>query len=82
MKVPIRALRRLPFGLEKVTQGTYPKRAIILISDGQDNKSRTKFKELHEMLRSSGVLVYALGIFDTKNSGPLPEAARRSRRVF
>jgi Ca-activated chloride channel family protein len=49
-------------GIEKVSQGTYPKRAIILISDGEDNHSRRSFDELRRKLQESDVAIYPIGI--------------------
>lgn len=49
-------------GVEKVSRGTHPKRAILLISDGQDNNSRYTFNELRRLLKESDVLIYAVGI--------------------
>ncbi|MEJ7712340.1 MAG: VWA domain-containing protein [Pyrinomonadaceae bacterium] len=49
-------------GVEKVTRGTHRKRAIILISDGQDNNSRYTFNELKRQLKESDVLIYGIGI--------------------
>ena len=48
--------------LERVTRGVYPKRAILIISDGQDNNSRYKFSNLRRALIESDVIVYAIGI--------------------
>ncbi|MDQ3253749.1 MAG: VWA domain-containing protein, partial [Acidobacteriota bacterium] len=49
-------------GVEKVTRGTHPKRAVLLISDGQDNSSRYTFGELRRLLKESDVIIYAVGI--------------------
>jgi Ca-activated chloride channel family protein len=51
-------------GVERVTRGTHPKRAILVISDGQDNSSRYTFSELRKMLKETDVLIYAIGILD------------------
>ncbi len=48
--------------IEKLTRGAYPKRAILLITDGQDNNSRYTFKDLRRQLRESDAIVYAIGI--------------------
>ena len=48
--------------LERVMRGAYPKRAILIISDGLDNDSRYKFSDLRRALRESDVIVYAIGI--------------------
>jgi hypothetical protein len=42
-------------GVEKVTRGTHAKRAILLISDGQDNDSRYTFSEVRRLLKESDV---------------------------
>jgi Ca-activated chloride channel family protein len=49
-------------GVEKVLRGAHPKRALLLISDGQDNNSRYTFKELTRLLKESDVTIYAIGI--------------------
>ncbi len=51
-------------GVEKVRQGRHPKRAILLISDGQDNSSRYTYGELRKRLREAGVQIYSLGIVE------------------
>jgi Ca-activated chloride channel family protein len=51
-------------GVEKVTRGAHPKRALLVISDGQDNSSRYTFSELRRVLKESDVLIYAIGITD------------------
>jgi Ca-activated chloride channel homolog len=49
-------------GIEKVMRGAYQKRAILLISDGEDNESRYSFNELRRSLRESDVTIYAIGV--------------------
>ena len=49
-------------GVEKVTRGVHQKRAVLLISDGQDNSSRYTFSELRRLLKESDVIIYAVGI--------------------
>lgn len=56
-------------GIEKVTRGTHAKRAIILISDGQDNNSRYTFSELRRLLRETDVTLYAIGILGGSDAG-------------
>ncbi len=51
-------------GVEKVTRGTHQKKAIIIISDGQDNASRYNFNEVRRLLKESDVVVYGVGIID------------------
>lgn len=49
-------------GVERVQRGTHPKRALLLISDGQDNNSRYSFNELRRVLKESDVVLYGIGI--------------------
>jgi len=43
-------------------QGQNRKRALVVISDGNDTSSRTDIRDLKETIRQSEVLVYAVGI--------------------
>ena len=55
---------------ERVTRGAYPKRAVIVISDGQDNSSRYTFSNLRDALKESDVMIYSIGI-EESGFGPL-----------
>ena len=48
--------------LDRVMQGIYPKRAVLIISDGQDNNSRYTFSNLQRALKECGAILYAIGI--------------------
>src|SRR5437868_3853634 len=56
-------------GVERVQRGTHPKRALLLISDGQDNNSRYTFAELKKVLKESDVVLYAVGILGGSDVG-------------
>jgi Ca-activated chloride channel homolog len=56
-------------GIEKVQRGTHRKRALLLISDGQDNDSRYTFNELRKLLKESDVTLYAVGILSGSDAG-------------
>ncbi|MBK8810852.1 MAG: VWA domain-containing protein [Acidobacteria bacterium] len=56
-------------GIEKVTRGTHQKKAMLIISDGQDNSSRYNFGEVRRLMKESDVVVYAVGIMDGRDSG-------------
>jgi Ca-activated chloride channel family protein len=49
-------------GVQKVMRGTHRKRAVLVISDGQDNDSRYTYSELRRMLKESDVIIYSIGI--------------------
>jgi Ca-activated chloride channel family protein len=50
--------------VEKVQQGRHTKKALLIISDGQDNNSRYTYKELRNRIKEADVIVYAIGITD------------------
>ncbi len=56
-------------GVERVTRGTRQKKAMLIISDGQDNASRYNFGEVRRLLKESDVTVYAVGIMDRGDAG-------------
>ncbi|MBI3652701.1 MAG: VWA domain-containing protein [Acidobacteria bacterium] len=49
-------------GLQKVAQGKHKKKAILLITDGNDTASDVSFREVVEMAKKAEVLIYGLGI--------------------
>jgi VWFA-related protein len=78
-----RALRRVSVGggtalydalelsLRKVKHGIQDKKAILLITDGEDTSSETTFDEVLSAVRESELLVYSLGI--SPSGSPLTE---------
>ncbi|HEU4390658.1 MAG TPA: VWA domain-containing protein [Blastocatellia bacterium] len=57
--------------IEKLKHGRYPKKALLIISDGEDNTSRTTYNQLRERVRESDVVIYAIGLAGAK-SGIFP----------
>jgi VWFA-related protein len=53
--------------VENVQQGRQSKKALLIISDGQDNNSRYTYKELRNRVKEADVQVYAIGITDPAN---------------
>lgn len=49
-------------GLEKARQGRHAKKALLIISDGEENNSRYNGRDLREMLKESDVAVYSIAI--------------------
>jgi Ca-activated chloride channel family protein len=52
-------------GTSKLRSAKYSRHALIVISDGADNSSRYKLKEIKSLVAESDVLLYAIGIFDS-----------------
>ena len=56
-------------GVDRVTHGAHQKRALLIISDGQDNSSRYNFNEVRRAMKESDVVTYAVGIMDGHDVG-------------
>ncbi len=56
-------------GIERVTRGSHQKKALLIISDGQDNSSRYNFGEVRRLLKESDVTVYSVGIIGSGDAG-------------
>ena len=56
------------------------KKAIVVISDGNDNRSQTSVPELKHMIHNSEVLIYAIGI-DGEEQQQYPRARSAGRRA-
>lgn len=54
-------------GVNKVLKGAHRRRALLLISDGQDNNSHHTFEELRTVLTESDVSVYSIGVGEAGN---------------
>lgn len=57
--------------------GARKKKALVILSDGNDTSSRLTLEPLHEMIRESEVLVYAVGI-DASGSDSYAYSSRTS----
>ena len=51
-------------GVNKLRQAKYDRKALLIISDGGDNRSRYTEGELRRVVRESDVQIYSIGIFD------------------
>jgi Ca-activated chloride channel homolog len=51
-------------GVSKMRQAKYPKKALLIISDGGDNHSRYTEGEIRSMVKEADILIYAIGIYD------------------
>jgi Ca-activated chloride channel homolog len=49
-------------GLEKLARGAHRRRVLLLISDGEDNRSRYSFGDVRRSLEESDVIIYGVGI--------------------
>jgi Ca-activated chloride channel homolog len=51
-------------GVRKLRSAKYERKALLIISDGGDNRSRYTEGELRRVVRESDVQIYSIGIFD------------------
>ncbi len=51
-------------GVSKLRQAKYERKALLIVSDGGDNRSRYTEGELRRVVRESDVQIYSIGIFD------------------
>src|SRR5258708_4366424 len=58
-------LDAISMAMTRMHQAKYNRRALLIISDGGDNNSRHKYREIKSLVRDSDVQVYSIGLFDT-----------------
>lgn len=51
-------------GLSKMREAKYPKKALLIISDGGDNHSRYTEGEIKSLVKEADVMIYSIGIYD------------------
>jgi Ca-activated chloride channel homolog len=55
-------------GVHKMREAKYPKKALLIISDGGDNHSRYTENEIRALVKEADVMIYAIGIYDHYSS--------------
>ncbi len=55
--------------LEKIKEGRYDEKAILLVSDGADNSSTAVFEQVLESVRQSEAAVYTIGVLNDSAAG-------------
>jgi len=58
------------FGVAKMKQAKHERKAILVVSDGGDNRSRYTEGEVRAQVRESDVEIYSIGIFDPYAATP------------
>jgi Ca-activated chloride channel homolog len=51
-------------GISKMREAKYPKKALLIISDGGDNHSRYTEGEIKSLVKEADVMIYSIGIYD------------------
>src|SRR5580658_6770654 len=60
-------LDAIHLGLEQMKRAQHARKAIVIVSDGGDNRSRYTFTEIKNAMLESDVQVYSMGIFDPED---------------
>lgn len=55
-------------GLEKLREGANPKKALLMITDGEDNRSRYTFSNVKEFVKEQDIQIYSIGIVNEFHS--------------
>ena len=63
--------------LDHLEKAKLTKRALFVISDGGDNRSASKMKDVVKAAELSGALFYAIGIYDPMDGDANPDALKR-----
>lgn len=63
--------------LTKMNSAKYQRRALLIVSDGADNNSRYRLKQIKDIAREADVQIYAIGLFDTALFKPFEEMMGR-----
>ena len=58
------------FGVNKMKQAKNERKALLVVSDGGDNRSRYTENEVRNIVRESDVQIYSIGIFDQYAATP------------
>jgi Ca-activated chloride channel homolog len=51
-------------GVSKMREAKFPKKALLIISDGGDNHSRYTEGEIKSLVKEADVMIYSIGIYD------------------
>ncbi|MBI1762903.1 MAG: VWA domain-containing protein [Acidobacteria bacterium] len=51
-------------GLRQLEKARYPRRVLLVISDGDDNHSRASLRQIKRQVNESAALIYAIGVHD------------------
>lgn len=57
------------YGLAKAQQGKFARRALLLITNGQENGSRISYRDLFREIKKNETQIYCLGVGNTNSDG-------------
>jgi VWFA-related protein len=68
--------------LAQMKKARNPRKALVILSDGGDNRSRHTFQQIRSLLLEADVQVYAMGIFDPEDVPKRPREELNGPRVL
>lgn len=68
-------------GLSTLSKATCDKKALVVMSDGGDNMSRSSFASVVDAAKRSNALIYCIGLFDQYDKDRNPRALRELARL-
>ena len=66
--------------LEHLKQGDRDKKVLILLTDGDDNRSKHSLAQVIDMAKQSSAIIYVIGIFNGQDDAQKPGVLRRLAR--
>ena len=66
--------------LEHLKQGDRDKKVLILLTDGDDNRSKHSLAQVIDIAKQSSAIIYAIGIFNGQDDAQKPGVLRRFAR--
>lgn len=60
----------------------HQRKAIVIVSDGGDNRSRTTYHAIRNLMREADVQMYSMGIFDPTDSPKRPKEEQEGPRLL
>jgi len=74
------------FAARHLERGTHEKKVLVVVSDGEDNKSRLKLRDVLEEIRESKIILYSVGLLSSEaaliNNGPFKGKAKKALQDF
>jgi Ca-activated chloride channel homolog len=68
-------------GLQQLAQGTFERKALVLVSDGGDNSSRSTLKDVLNLASRSQAFIYTIGIYDEDDMDRNPDVLKKLARL-
>ncbi len=72
----------IELGVRQMKQAKNPRKAIVIFSDGGDNRSRLTLRGIRNLMTEADLQMYSMGIFDAEDSPKRPREEQEGPRVL